>query len=99
MEYKTHIGVYGVLLDTNRILLVTKSRGPYSGKLDLPGGRLEHGETIEEGLLREIQEETGIKNIEGIVFLNNLTHHEIYENNGQISLHHIGLIYSYRCIN
>ncbi|MHA1602303.1 MAG: NUDIX domain-containing protein [Promethearchaeota archaeon] len=34
---------------------------PFSGSIDLPGGELEHGETPEEGLYREILEEIGLK--------------------------------------
>ena len=54
-----HLGVYGVIINEDRILLVKKSRGAYTGKLDLPGGSFEHGETPIETLKREISEETG----------------------------------------
>lgn len=33
------------------------------GKWDLPKGKLEAGETIEEGALREVEEETGLTNV------------------------------------
>jgi len=54
-----------VLINDNKeVLLLSKH-----GKWQLPGGRLEEGETVEEGLLREIKEETGIENcsIESII--------------------------------
>lgn len=39
------------------ILLLRKE----SGRWDLPGGKLEHGETVGACLLREVEEETGLR--------------------------------------
>lgn len=58
---KNHFGVYAVIVEGNKILLVEKTRGPYAGLLDLPGGRLEPGESLEEALVREVKEETGLQ--------------------------------------
>lgn len=55
----SHIGVYGIYIKNNSVLLIKKSRGPYEGMYDLPGGRIEPGETMEEGLKREFIEEVG----------------------------------------
>lgn len=53
------ISARGAVFDTEgRILLLTSS---HSGKLVLPGGRVEEDEAPEEGLRREIYEEMGIK--------------------------------------
>lgn len=41
--------------------MIEKNRGPYKGLLDLPGGRIDPGETLNEALSRELQEETGTK--------------------------------------
>lgn len=41
------------------MLLIRKSRGPYTGRYDLPGGSPEDGELLVETLRREVQEETG----------------------------------------
>lgn len=41
MNKHTHLGVYGVLMKNNQILLIKKSRGPHKGKWDLPGGTIE----------------------------------------------------------
>ena len=58
MEVKErHIGVYGVIIKDNKIALVRKARGGYKGKLDLPGGGMEHAETPLETLKRELLEE------------------------------------------
>lgn len=39
--------------------MIRKGRGPYKGLLDLPGGKMEPGETFAEALRREFDEETG----------------------------------------
>ena len=58
---KTHFGVYGIIIKNNKILLIKKARGPYTGLYDLPGGGQEKNESCFETLKREIAEETGCK--------------------------------------
>ncbi|WP_327633250.1 NUDIX domain-containing protein [Kribbella sp. NBC_00482] len=55
-----HFGVYARIRDANRILLIHKTRGPYTGLLDLPGGTPEPGESWPETLERELHEELGL---------------------------------------
>ena len=57
---KTHIGSYGIIIKDEKIALIRKARGGYKGKLDLPGGGIEHTETPEETLIRELQEEADV---------------------------------------
>ncbi len=42
-----------------RVLLVRQIGGPYAGAWLLPGGGVDAGESLEEGLRREMREETG----------------------------------------
>ena len=56
-----HFGVYGVCIREGRILCICKTRGPYRGRFDLPGGTPEEGESLVETLRREMLEETGYK--------------------------------------
>lgn len=56
-----HYGIYGMWRHQGRLVLVRKSRGPYAGLLDLPGGSPEPGESIEQTLARELWEETGAR--------------------------------------
>ena len=52
----------GVLIDPQgRLLLSTRPEGkPYAGYWEFPGGKIEAGETVEQALRRELQEELGI---------------------------------------
>lgn len=55
------IGVGGVVFDDlGRVLLVRRAREPLLGHWSLPGGLLELGETLKEGVRREVAEETGL---------------------------------------
>ena len=56
---KTHFGVYGSIIREDKILLIKKARGPYTGLYDLPGGSPEQNESYLDTLKREIMEETG----------------------------------------
>ena len=52
----------GVLMQANgQFLLTSRPEGKvYAGYWEFPGGKLEAGETVEEALRRELQEELGI---------------------------------------
>lgn len=90
---KFHLGVYAVIEKNQKILLVKKTRGPYQGMWDLPGGRPVHGETILETLHREVKEETGLELLETLPFTNQAFVVEYREGKEAIFLHHTCLIY------
>ncbi|MDQ0067243.1 NUDIX hydrolase [Chryseobacterium lathyri] len=52
------------------------------GKWDLPKGKMEKGESREESAIREIEEETGLKDVELVKFINT-TYHIYIERNGE----------------
>jgi len=90
---KFHLGIYAIIGKGQRILLVKKSRGPYRGMWDLPGGRPAHGETISQTLQREVREETGIELTDVIPHTNQAFVIEYKDGEEAISLHHTCLIY------
>ncbi len=99
MKETRHLGVYGIIIQNNNILLIKKSRGAYKDKYDLPGGSIEHGETPFETLKRELMEETGLNIQKATLFDANSVlvkwlHHDNLE-----EMHHIGIIYIVETIN
>ena len=54
------VGVGGVIIDGGRALLIRRGSEPLLGEWSIPGGMLELGETLEEGVARELLEETGL---------------------------------------
>lgn len=56
----TRTGVYGVVVDEGKLLVVRQKRGPYAGKFDFPGGGIEFGESAEQALSREFAEEVAM---------------------------------------
>jgi len=93
MKEHRHFGVYGLIINDGKIVLIKKANGPYTGKLDLPGGSFEFGETPEETLKREILEEVGIE----------IKNYELYDANSVLvdwnwdgdlyKVHHVGFFY------
>jgi ADP-ribose pyrophosphatase YjhB (NUDIX family) len=55
------VSVGAVVVDRGRVLLVRRGREPLKGKWSIPGGMLELGEPLAEGVTREVLEETGLK--------------------------------------
>ena len=60
--------VDAVAVRDGRVLLVRRGKEPFGGRWALPGGFVDRGELVEEAVLRELEEETGVTgSVTGIV--------------------------------
>lgn len=55
------LGVSGLIIADEAILLIKRGHAPSAGKWSLPGGKVEWGEPLRNALAREMLEETGLK--------------------------------------
>ena len=53
--------VGAVAIDDGRLLLIRRGTDPGRGRWTLPGGRVDPGETVQEAVVRELLEETGVE--------------------------------------
>ncbi len=83
-----HVSV--ALQKQNRFLLVQEKKPHNYGRWNLPGGHLEHGETIQQGAIREVLEETNLH-----VKLSKLA--GIYTSIHQPDYHAIRFIFTAKC--
>jgi 8-oxo-dGTP diphosphatase len=61
MTYKNpKLTVDGVIIKDNKILLIKRNRDPFKNKWSLPGGYVEYSEKVEDAVIRELSEETGL---------------------------------------
>jgi ADP-ribose pyrophosphatase YjhB (NUDIX family) len=81
------VGVIAVVRRGDRLLLAQRSRGTYLGRWGFPGGHLERGETVIEGGMRELMEETGVSAAPRGV----LTHLDVIGRgtNGAVTFHYV----------
>ena len=54
------VGVGAIVIHEGRVLLVRRGKEPLKGRWSLPGGLLEVGESLHQGIVREVREETGL---------------------------------------
>ena len=93
MKQFKHLGAYGLIIKDEKIVLIKKVGGPYNGKVDLPGGTIEWGETPEQTLIRELNEEVGIDVIKYELFdANSIVFEWIHKEELERG-HHLGIFY------
>jgi len=86
------VGVGAVVVRDGRVLLVRRGSEPLKGHWTLPGGLLEVGESLREGVAREVKEETGLE-VEPIELVELLE--RIHREQGRVRFHYV--IADYLC--
>jgi 8-oxo-dGTP diphosphatase len=52
--------VDAVVIENEKLLLVTRKKDPFKGFLTFPGGKVDEGEKVEDAVKRELREETSL---------------------------------------
>lgn len=94
MRQYTRLGVYALAMYRDNVILIRKSRGPYTGRWDLPGGGVEFGESPLDALVREVQEETGLSFADPVLLdVASLRVSYVAADGVEEDLHQIGILY------
>jgi 8-oxo-dGTP diphosphatase len=85
------VGVGVVVICDGKILLEKRKYEPGKGKWSIPGGLVELGENVEQTVIREVKEETGleVKKPEHIDVVDNVVRDE----NGEVKYHFVIIDY------
>ena len=62
---RVEVAVGAIVRRGDELLLVRRGREPAVGEWSVPGGRVEPGETLMEAVVRELEEETGLRGVCG----------------------------------
>jgi ADP-ribose pyrophosphatase YjhB (NUDIX family) len=86
------VGVGGVVVHDGRVLLIRRGKEPLYGRWVVPGGTVELGEPLDEALVREMREETGLE-VEPLELLT--VFDRIQRDGARVLYHHV--IVDYLC--
>jgi 8-oxo-dGTP diphosphatase len=86
------VGVGGIVVHEDRVLLVRRAKEPLRGRWTVPGGTLELGESLSAAVAREVEEETGVR-VEPVELMTVFDRIEL--DGGEVRFHHV--IVDYLC--
>ena len=88
------VGVGAVIICNGKILLEKRKNEPGKGKWSVPGGLVELGESVEQTVMREVEEETGleVEKPEHIDVVDNI----IRDESGRVKYHFVIIDYFMR---
>jgi 8-oxo-dGTP diphosphatase len=86
-----------MIIRRGRILLTVRGKPPSEGMWGLPGGAVEVGETVEEALVREVREETGlgVRPLKLVAVLDSVNRDE----DGRVKYHYVLFEYLCECLS
>ena len=86
------VAVGAVVFKDDKVLMVKRSNPPAKGMWAVPGGKINPGETMQQALIREIKEETGLDiEVREIVYVFDVIQ---YDDNDHISFHYVIIDFS-----
>jgi len=85
------VGVGAIIICDGKLLFEKRKNDPGKGKWSIPGGLVELGETVEQTVIREVKEETGldVEKPEHIDVVDNI----VKDSNGKIKYHFVIIDY------
>lgn len=88
---RPHVGVGIMLVREKSLLIIKRKYNPDEGYWSIPGGHLDLGERVEDGAVREAEEETGFKT--KITKLAGIINKIMRDESGKIEYHYVLLNY------
>lgn len=88
------VGVGAIIIRNGKILLEKRKGEPGRGKWSVPGGLVELGEAVEDAVIREVKEETGLDVAEPQLI--DVVDNIVRDENGEIKYHFVIIDYFLR---
>jgi len=85
------VGVGAVIIRDGKIALIKRGNEPSKGKWTIPGGLVELGETLEQSVIRETKEETGL-DVENPLLIDVVSNVDLDEK-GKVKYHYVIIDY------